>query len=116
MFQVSSLAEGAALAALADAEHVQRAIENNAAGERVLTQGLEEMGIKAGPTWANFLFCRIGEDARSLCRQLQEEGVIVRPLADPWGAPDALRVTIGTPRQNVQFLETLKRVRARVPA
>ena len=116
MFQVSSLAEGAALAALADAEHVQRAIENNAAGERVLTQGLKEMGIKAGPTWANFLFCRIGEDARSLCRQLQEEGVIVRPLADAWGAPDALRVTIGTPRQNVQFLETLKRVRARVPA
>lgn len=113
-FHVSSLAEAAALAALADGEHVQRAVENNAAGEKLLIRGFSELGIKPVSTWANFLFCRIGEDAAGLCQQLQEEGVLVRPLAGPWGAPDAFRVTIGTPQQNLQFLETLKRVRARV--
>ncbi len=115
-FQVSSLAETAALAALADEAHVQRAVENNAVGEKMLTAGLTAMGIRVTPTWGNFLFCRIGENARDLCRQLQEEGAIVRSMSGPWGAPDAFRVTIGTPEQNAQFLATLQRVRSRVPA
>ena len=115
-FQVSSLAETAALAAVADAAHVQRVIENNAVGERLLSGALPEMRIHAVKTWANFLFCRVGEDAASLCRQLQEEGVIVRPMSGPWGAPDAFRVTIGTPEYNERFLETMKRVRTRVTA
>jgi histidinol-phosphate/aromatic aminotransferase/cobyric acid decarboxylase-like protein len=51
-----------------------------------------------------------------MCQQLQGQGVIVRSMAAPWGAPDAFRVTIGTPEQNQQFLETLRRVRTRVPA
>lgn len=115
-FQVSSLAEAAALAALADAAHVQKVIENNDVGEKLLSGALPEMRIHAVKTWANFLFCRVGEDAASLCRQLQEEGVVVRPMSGPWGAPDAFRVTIGTPEHNERFLETLKRVRARVTA
>ena len=115
-FQVSSLAETAALAALADEAHLQKSIENNAAGEKLLAGALSEMRIHAVKTWANFLFCRVGEDAASLCRQLQEEGVIVRPMSEPWGAPDAFRVTIGTPEHNQRFLETMKRVWARVTA
>lgn len=115
-FQVSSLAEAAALAALADAAHVQKVIENNDVGEKLLSGALPEMRIHAVKTWANFLFCRVGEDAASLCRQLQEEGVVVRPMSGPWGAPDAFRVTIGTPEHNERFLETMKRVRARVTA
>ena len=115
-FQVSSLAETAALAALADEAHVQKAVENNAAGEKLLAGALSGMRIHAVKTWANFLFCRVGEEAASLCRQLQEEGVIVRPMSEPWGAPDAFRVTIGTPEHNERFLETMKRVWARVTA
>jgi len=115
-FQVSSLAETAALAALADEAHLQKSIENNAAGEKLLAGALSEMRIHAVKTWANFLFCRVGEDAASLCRQLQEEGIIVRPMSEPWGAPDAFRVTIGTPEHNQRFLETMKRVWARVTA
>jgi histidinol-phosphate aminotransferase len=115
-FQVSSLGETAALAALADEAHVRKAIEANGAGERLLAPAIAAMGIRVTPTWANFLFCRVGEDATSLCQQLQEEGVIVRPMTGSWGAPDAFRVTIGTPEQNEQFLATLKRIRARVTA
>ncbi len=108
-FMVSSLAEAAALAALADTDHIQRALETNAAEAEVLTPAISEMGIRVTPTWTNFLFCRVGEDAGGLCRALQENGIIVRHMSGSWGAPDAFRVTIGTPEQNQQFLGALKR-------
>ena len=115
-FMVSSLGEAAALAALADTDHIRRALETNAAEAKLLTPAIADMGIRVTPTWTNFLFCRVGEDAASLCRTLQENGIIVRHMSGSWGAPDAFRVTIGTPEQNQQFLGALKRARARVPA
>jgi histidinol-phosphate aminotransferase len=114
-FMVSSLAEAAALAALADADHVQRAVENNTAQAKRLLPAIAATGIRVVPTWANFLFCDTGEDAGPLCHALQEEGVIVRPMSKTWGVPNAFRVSIGTPEQNEQFLRALKRARARVP-
>ncbi len=114
-FMVSSLGEVGALAALADADHVRRAVEANAAGEKFLTKAISAMGIRVVRTWTNFLFCHVGEDVSSLCQLLQEDGVIVRPMNGPWGAPDAFRVTIGTREQNERFLETLERVRSRIP-
>jgi histidinol-phosphate aminotransferase len=115
-FMVSSLGEAGALAALADTGHVQRAVRTNAAEAKLLTQAISDMGIRVTPTWANFLFCRMGEDAASLCRALQDDGVIVRQMSGPWGAPDAFRVTVGTPEQNQQFLGALKRAVSRIPA
>ena len=114
-FMVSSLGETGALAALADADHVQRAVENNAAGAKLLTPAISDMGIRVVPTWANFLFCDTGEDALPLCRALQEDGVIVRPMNAPWEAPNAFRVSIGTPEQNEQFLGALRHARLRIP-
>ena len=115
-FMVSSLAEAGALAALADADHVQRAVETNAAEAKLLTLAISDMGIRVTPTWTNFLFCRVGEDAGGLCRALQDDGIIVRHMSGSWGAPDAFRVTIGTPEQNQQFLGALKRAVSRIPA
>ncbi len=115
-FMVSSLGEAAALAALADTDHIQRALETNAAEAKLLTQAISEMGIRVTPTWTNFLFCRVGEDAGGLCRALQDDGIIVRHMSGSWGAPDAFRVTIGTHEQNQHFLGALKRARSRVPA
>jgi len=114
-FMVSSLGEIAALAALADAGHVQRTLENNAAGAQMLAAAITELGMRVVPTWANFLFCDTGEPAGPLCQALQQEGVIVRPMSAPWQAPNAFRVAIGTPEQNAQFITALRRVRARIP-
>ncbi len=115
-FMVSSLGEAAALAALADADHIQRAVETNAIGAKLLTEALTEAGIRVTPTWANFLFCRVGDEAGSLCQKLQGHGIIVRHMSGGWSAPDAFRLTVGTPEHNEQFLDALKRVRSRIPA
>ena len=86
-FMVSSLGEAAALAALADADDIRHAVELNAVGAKLLTEAITEAGIQVTPTWANFLFCQVGEDARSLCQKLQGHGVIVRPMSGGWAHP-----------------------------
>jgi histidinol-phosphate aminotransferase len=110
VFTVSGVAEAAALAALGDTDHIRRTLENNASGSRWLEERIRTMGLKVVPTWANFLYIELGEDASSVGRRMQDEGVIVRPLTGSWGAPKAIRVTIGTPAQNELFLKAFKKV------
>ncbi|HET7207787.1 MAG TPA: histidinol-phosphate transaminase [Terriglobales bacterium] len=107
-FSVSGLAQAAALAALEDEAHVARAVQNNAAEAERLCKELLKLGIHVAPTWANFLYCEIQEDAEEFADRLAAEGVLVRPLRS-WGAPNAIRVTIGTPEQNNQFLSAFQR-------
>lgn len=108
-FSVSSVAQAAAVAALGDEDHVRRALENNVSGAEFLTQAVSELGFRVTPTWANFIYVDLGEEAAPLAKRLQEQGIIVRPLA-PWGAPNSMRVTIGTPEQNKSFVSALRKV------
>lgn len=112
VFTISAISEIAALAALDDREHYRRTIENNVLGAEWLTEQLRSMGYKPVTTWANFIYCEVGEDAGALTKRIQAEGVIVRPLNGPWGARTAIRVTVGTPEQNRKFIEALKKVTA----
>jgi histidinol-phosphate aminotransferase len=107
VFSVTSIAEAGALAALDDHAHVRLTLENNVVGAQWLGERIAEMGLRSGTTWANFLYIELGEDAGRVADKLQDCGVIVRPLS-AWGAPTAMRVTIGTPGQNEKFLAALK--------
>jgi len=111
-FSVSSVAQAAAVAAIDDTEHIRRVVENNVTQSRVLAQGLSGLGYRVVPTAANFVYCDLGEDAAAVANRLQEEGVAVRPLGH-WGAPNCIRVTIGTPEQNQAFLQAVRRVGTR---
>jgi histidinol-phosphate aminotransferase len=108
-FSVSSVAQAAAVEAVDDSEHVQRVVENNVLQSRVLAQGVSGLGYRVVPTSANFLFCDLGEDVLAFANRLQDEGVAVRPLGS-WGAPNCIRVTIGTPEQNQAFLQAARRI------
>ena len=69
----------------------------------------KELGVKAIPTSANFIYFTVDEDANAFTKRMQAEGVIVRSLV-PWGAPNAIRVSIGTPEQNETFIRALKKL------
>jgi len=112
-FSVSVVAQAAALAALGDEAHIQKTLKNNAEQAERLMAAITELGYYPVPTWANFLYCELGDDAAAVAKRLQAEGVIVRPLG-PWGAPTAIRITIGTPAQNEIFLKAFKKVVERV--
>jgi histidinol-phosphate aminotransferase len=115
-FMVSAVGEAAALGALADADHIAKSVRSNASEAERLRRELSQLGISVVPTWANFLFCEIGDECASLCQQLQDAGIIVRHTTGSWNADHAFRLTVGTPEQNDQFLRAMKKVRSRVPA
>ena len=63
-----------------------------------------------GPAVGNFLFVELGEDAQPWFEALLREGVIVRPLAG-FGAPQAVRVTVGTPDEQAFLARALSQMR-----
>jgi histidinol-phosphate aminotransferase len=109
-YSVTSVAEAAALAAMDDQTHIDHTLQLNAGQAQILTTGLLGQGYRAVPTWANFIYCDVGQNALDFATRLQAEGVVIRPLA-PWGAPHCIRVSIGTAEQNQFFLEAVRRAR-----
>lgn len=113
-FSVSSIAQSAALAALEDRAHIQRTLVNNAEQSEILGAGLLDLGFRVVPTWANFMYCNVGQEASALAETLREQNISVRPL-ERWGAPGCVRVSIGTPQQNEALLHALQSIRGKVP-
>ena len=108
-FSISVVAEAAGLAAIRDEQHIRKTVENNAVGAIWMMQRFAEVGIRAVPPSANFIYFTVDEDANDFTSRMQAEGVIVRSLV-PWGIPNAVRVSIGTPDQNATFFRALKKV------
>ena len=108
-FDVSSPAQVAALASLDAPDELARRRSVNAQGLVELERILREHGLEPPRSVANFLFAEVGEDSRPLFEQLLREGVIVRPTGS-FGAPGAIRVTVGTPEENELFGQALGRV------
>jgi histidinol-phosphate aminotransferase len=118
-FDITAPAQVAAVASLqapgAQAE-VERRRRLNAEGRPAIEQALRDQGFDpAGPAVANFVFAEVGDDSRPLFERLLGEGVIVRPTAG-FGAPGAIRVSVGTPEENTFFAEALGRVTSVAPA
>jgi len=111
-FSVSVAAEAGALAALQDQAHIRKTVENNAAGAAWLAGRLSDLHLRAVPTSANFIYFETDDEANSVAKRMQAEGIIIRSLA-PWGIPKGVRVTIGTPEKNQRFIEALKKVTGR---
>ncbi|HUK52011.1 MAG TPA: histidinol-phosphate transaminase, partial [Candidatus Binatia bacterium] len=110
-FNVSGVSQAAALAALEDAEHVRRSLENNRRGLAQIQAGLAAQGVEFVPSVANFVFARLGPETNRIAEELLRAGVIVRPMA--WmGFPEAIRVSVGTPEENEKFLSALAECRA----
>jgi histidinol-phosphate aminotransferase len=110
-FDVASVGQEAALASLADTVEIGRRRTANREAMAVLESVVRGRGLEpAGPAVANFLFVRVG-DAAALGDALLRRGVIVRPMS-PFGAPDALRITVGTPDEIAFLAEALEAVTA----
>ena len=104
-FNVNSLAQAAALAALDDAAYVDESRRLNRVGMRALEEGLARLGIRFLPSHGNFVMIEVG-GAMAVYDALLRQGVIVRPVAN-YGLPAWLRVTVGTPAENERFLAAL---------
>ncbi len=104
-FNVNSLAQAAAVAALADSAYVEESRALNRRGLAQLAKGFEQLGLRFVPSHANFVLVHVGDGAE-VNQALLEQGVIVRPVAN-YGLPAWLRVTVGLPEENTRFLRAL---------
>jgi histidinol-phosphate aminotransferase len=107
-FNVNAMAQAAALAALADEEHVARTLSCVSEGMAYLEGEFARLGLRYVPAVANFVMVEVG-DGRGTFERLQRKGVIVRPM-DGYGLPQYIRVTIGTMEENRRFVEALAAV------
>ena len=110
-FDVNQAAQVAAIAALADSEHVEATRKMNADGVELLTREFEALGFKVLPTQANFICVRIGERAKELVTFLESNGMIIRGLTS-FGMPEHVRVTVGKPEENAFLLTLVKKWKA----
>jgi histidinol-phosphate aminotransferase len=110
-FDVTTPAQAAALASIDDAPEIERRRRLNAEGLTSLVRILRDNGFEPPEAVGNFVYVDVGEEAARLYDALLHEGVIVRPLAG-FGAPHALRISVGTPDENAYFGDALGRVLA----
>jgi histidinol-phosphate aminotransferase len=105
-FNVSHIAQVAAVAALADKAFVEQSHALNRKGLQVLTEGFRRLGREWVPSHANFITFHVGDGA-GIFQKLLKQGVIVRPIG-AYGMPQHLRVTVGTAAENERFLGALE--------
>ncbi|MEH6436765.1 histidinol-phosphate transaminase [Massilia sp. DD77] len=110
-FNVNSLAQAAAVAALNDKDFLDKGARNNAEGYKQMTAAFDELGLEYVPSFGNFVLVKVGKDDGAGARvnvALLKQGVIVRPVGN-YGLPQWLRISIGLPQENATFIAALKR-------
>lgn len=105
-FNINSIAQAGALAALEDTVHTHRTRENNAAGLRFFAQALARLGLEFVPSAANFVLVKVG-DGQLVFEAMQRAGVIVRPMGG-YQLGEWIRITVGTANENNRCLAALK--------
>jgi histidinol-phosphate aminotransferase len=107
-FNVNALSQAVAVEALKK-KKVLKAVIQEIAGERdkmlVAMEHIE--GVTPFPSEANFILFRV-KDPRKVYGRLLEKGILVRNISD--AVTGCLRVTIGTPKENVLFLRALEKI------
>jgi histidinol-phosphate aminotransferase len=110
-FNVNSIAQAAAIAALNDKAFLDKGAKNNAEGYKQLTAAFDQLGLEYVPSYGNFVLVKVGNDDGAGARvnvALLKQGVIVRPVG-AYGLPQWLRISIGLPEENAKFIEALKK-------
>ena len=107
-FNVNSLAQTAALAALDDDEHVRKTRQNNFAGLEFFQRTFRDLKLEFVPSSANFILVRVAEGQKTF-DAMQRQRVIVRPMGG-YQLPEWIRISVGTPQENERSLKVLKDV------
>jgi len=107
-FNINLLAQVAAVAALDDREWVMDRVAKTVDERQKLEAELDDMGMFGGHSFANFVLLR-HSNCNEILQQLENHGIIPRPLT-PYGMADYLRISVGLPEENIEFIAVLKRI------
>src|SRR5258708_25724239 len=104
-FDVTGIAQAAAIAALDDGEFARKSVEQNRLGLKQLEAGFNALKLQYVPSLANFILVAVGA-GQKVFTELQRKGVIIRPVGS-YGLPTWVRITVGTEAQNNPLLAEL---------
>jgi histidinol-phosphate aminotransferase len=107
-FNINSVAQAGALAALDDTPHAEKTRRVNSRGLRFYAREFRKMGLEYVRSSANFILVRVGEGG-PVFNELQKLGVIVRPMGG-YQLPEWIRISIGTPKENQRCIGALRQV------
>jgi len=113
-FNVNSLAQAAAIAALQDLAFLQKGYELNRAGYSQLITAFDELNLPYLPSAGNFVLVKVGDDdgaGNRINLALLKRGIIVRPVGN-YGLPQWLRISIGLTEENAAFITALRDILA----
>jgi histidinol-phosphate aminotransferase len=110
-FNINSVAQAGALAALDDTKHVEKTRKVNSRGLKLYARTFRKLKLEFIPSSANFILVRVGDGQRVFV-ELQKLGGIVRPMGG-YQLPEWIRISIGTPKENKRCLKALKSVLGR---
>jgi histidinol-phosphate aminotransferase len=108
-FNVKTMAQVGALAALDDHQHLKKTIDAVWQGMDFLTEKLEKLGYRVMPSETNFILVDIGRDSKMVYEKMLREGIIVRAMT-AYGLPNHIRITVGLPKENLRCIEALQKV------
>ncbi|MBU3725486.1 MAG: histidinol-phosphate transaminase [Burkholderiaceae bacterium] len=111
-FNVNSLAQAAACAALFDQDFLAQSQRVNREGMVQLERAMTALGLSFIPSWGNFLLVKMGsapDAGMQVFKALLAKGVITRPVAN-YELPQWLRISIGTSAENERFIAAMEQV------
>jgi histidinol-phosphate aminotransferase len=108
-FNINSLAQVAAVAAVSDTEYIDRLRQVTWDGLDYFYAELAKMGLEYCPSQGNFVMFDTGRDAGTVYESLLREGVILRPVKG-YGFPHHLRMSVGLPEENKSAIAALRKV------
>ncbi|OGR31617.1 MAG: histidinol-phosphate transaminase [Desulfobacula sp. RIFOXYB2_FULL_45_6] len=108
-FNVNTLAQAAAVAAIEDDVFFRKTIATIHEGIDFLFAELDMLGLRCLPTQSNFLMVDLKKDATKVFEEMLKLGVIIRSMKS-YGFDTFLRITAGTKEENAIFIDTLKKV------
>jgi histidinol-phosphate aminotransferase len=108
-FDINQTAQDAARASIGNETEIARRRRETSEERSRLEEACTSLGLTVAPPVANFVYVETSNDCRAVFDRLLREGAIVRPLG-PFGADEAIRVTVGTREENEFFAAGLERV------
>jgi histidinol-phosphate aminotransferase len=109
-FNVNSIAQAGALAALDDRLFLWRTKGLVARGKIYLTRRFKRYGFRYVPSQANFMLVDMERDADEVFQAMLRLGVIVRSMK-AYGFPHWIRVTVGKRSENAKFIRALRKLK-----
>ena len=112
-FNVNEVAQKAAIESLKDSKFISRSIKHNIFYATKLKFFLNRYGITSNKVSANFLLLNFDKckfKAKYFNERLKDKGIILRSTEDGYKIKNMLRLTIGSKKDNLKFMSSVKKI------